>query len=439
MKKVMLLWLVAGSLLLVACTPSANVPLPAHEKSLSVHELPNGLTITLKEQHALPLVTIQFWIRVGSRNEPNGQQGIAHIFEHIWFKGTATQPVGSFHRSVESVGGELNAMTSHDWTMYFVTVPRDKFNVIFPLMVDLLKNPAFNETEIEKEKEVVTEEQRFQYNEPERYTDEQFGLLLLDSHPYRHPIIGYKDTILSQTKETISSFYDTWYVPNNMNIVVAGDIDSDEILQTVSAAFSDLAPKELPAIDFPKEPPRTDVRYNSSFRNVGYAYSALGYIAPNARSPDKYPFIVLNTLFSVGDSSRMNRILKQEKEIIVRGNSVYAPLMDTGVFETLIVTEPEKRAQAIAELLLQIQRLKTEPVTPQELARAKAVLLSGNLRSQEDLFQVGFDIGEAWVRGDLGDYTELETRVNAVTSADVQRVAQNYFTQHTLYEVKPKP
>lgn len=436
MKKVMLALLI---ILLTACTPSANVPLPKQEATLETHTLPNGLTVTLKEQHALPLTTIQFWVKVGSRNEPNGQQGIAHVFEHIWFKGTDTQPVGSFHKKVESLGGELNAMTSHDWTMYFVTVPADKFGDIFPNMVDLLLHPAFNETEIAKELEVIVEEQRFQYNEPDRYADEQFGLLLLDSHPYRNPIIGYKNTILSQNKTVISDFYRNWYVPNNMNIVIAGDINPAETLRTISEAFATFEPKELPLLEFPSETPRTEVRYNSTFREVGYVYAALGHIAPNARDEDKYPFIVLNTILSVGDSSRMNRQLKQEKGLITRGNSVYAPLSDLGVFEALIVAEPEKRGQAIAELVLLINKFKFERVTDEELARAKAIILADKLKSQEEIFQVGFDIGEAWVRGDLADYTEFDERVNAVTADDVHRVAQKYLTAHTLYEVKPTP
>lgn len=436
MKKVILAVLL---LFIAACTSSANVPLPKQEATLETHTLPNGLTVTLKEQHALPLTTIQFWVKVGSKNEPAGQQGIAHVFEHIWFKGTETQPVGSFHKKVESLGGELNAMTSHDWTMYFVTVPQDKFGDIFPLMVDLLLHPAFNETEIAKELEVIVEEQRFQYNEPDRYADEQFGLLLLDSHPYRNPIIGYKDTILSRDKTSISEFYRNWYVPNNMNIVIAGDIDPAETLQTVSSAFAAFESSPVPTLELPAEEPRTEIRYNSTFREVGYVYAALGHIAPSARDEDKYPFIVLNTILSVGDSSRMNRLLKQEKQLITRGNSVYAPLNDLGVFEALIVIEPEKRGQAIAELVLLINKFKFERVSDEELARAKAIILADKLKSQEEIFQVGFDIGESWVRGDMGDYTEFDERVKAVTAEDVQRVAKQYLGAHALYEVKPTP
>jgi zinc protease len=176
---------------------------------------------------------MQFWVKTGSKNEPEQYRGIAHIFEHMWFKGTPTQAVGSFDKKVGMLGGELNALTWLDWTMFYVTVPSDKLDEIFPYMTDLLFNPLFDPIELEKEKKVILEEQRAQYNEPERYTDEQFILLLIDKHPYRDPTIGYKSTISAATREAVSDFYKTWYAPNNMNIVVVGDVKKEEILKKI--------------------------------------------------------------------------------------------------------------------------------------------------------------------------------------------------------------
>ncbi|VVB81157.1 Insulinase (Peptidase family M16) [uncultured archaeon] len=232
-----------------------DVPLTSLQEKLDVTKLDNGMTVTIKEMKAVPLVTIQFWVHVGSKNEPEQYRGIAHIFEHIWFKGTATQPVGSFHKRVESLGGELNAMTSQDWTMYYVTVPSDKFDEIFPYMTDLLLNPAFDNNEIEKEKKVVLEEQSFSFNEPEKFLDDQFGLLLVDKHPYRNPVIGYKNTISAANREEIINFYKTWYVPNNMNIIVVGNINKEKTLEKIKQAFAGFKQQELPALDLPKESP----------------------------------------------------------------------------------------------------------------------------------------------------------------------------------------
>lgn len=434
MKKAVLL------LLLLACAPLSSVDTPLNNlnEELFATQLPNEMTVTVKEMHSLPLVTIQFWVRVGARNEPLQYKGIAHIFEHIWFKGTATQPVGSFHKKVESLGGELNAMTSHDWTMYYVVVPSDKFDDIFPLMVDLLLNPLFDETEIEKEKEVVVEEQRFSFNEPERYLDDQFGLLLLDKHPYRHPIIGYKETILAPKRQDVMDFYRAWYVPNNMNVVVVGDVNAEQTVRKIANAFKDFAPKKLPELTMPTEEPITTPRYNISAKDVGYSYVAAGYIGPSASSPDKYAAHVLNTIFSKGESSRMQRILKKEKNLIVRGASVFAPLTDLGVFEAIAVIEPEKKGDAVTALLLELSRFRTEKVTDEELARAKKLILAERVKSQEEMFQVGFNIGESWINGDVHEYTDFIENINKVTKEDVQKTAQKYFTAYTMYEVKPR-
>lgn len=416
-----------------------DVPLTSLQEELDITKLDNGMTVTIKEMKALPLVTIQFWVHVGARNEPEQYKGIAHIFEHIWFKGTATQPVGSFHKKVESLGGELNAMTSHDWTMYFVTVPADKFDDIFPNMVDLLLNPLFDNTEIEKEKEVVIEEQRFSFNEPERYLDDQFGLLLIDEHPYRHPVIGYKQTISAADRNAVMDFYHKWYVPNNMNIVVVGDINRDEILQKIKDAFVEFAPKELPALNTPRQAPLTQARYNSSYKDIGYTYIAIGTLAPDASDKEKYAMIMLNTIFSVGESSRLQQIVKKEKNLIVNGRSVVAPLNDMGIFEAIATVEPEKAGAAKAELILQLNRFKTEYVTDEELAKAKTIIKADKVRSQEEIFQVGYDIGQSWIDGELEDYPNFLSHVNSVTKEDIKQAAQKYFSEYALYELKPKP
>ncbi len=415
-----------------------DVPLTSLQEKLDVTTLDNGMLVTVKEMHTLPLVTIQFWIHVGGKNEPEEYKGIAHVFEHIWFKGTERQPVGSFHKKVESLGGELNAMTSYDWTMYYVTVPADRFDDIFPDMVDLLLNPLFNETEIEKEKEVVIEEQRFSFNEPEKYLDDQFGLLLIDKHPYKHPIIGYKETISASDREKIIEFYRTWYAPNNMNIVIVGDVDKQDIVNKIRNAFTEFNIVPLPELRLPQEEPISAPKYNSSFKDVGYTYVAAGFTAPNAQDKDRYAMQVLNTIFAEGESSRMQRIIKKQKNLIVSGRSVFVPLNDLGVFEAIAVIEPGKAGAAKAELLLQLNRFKTEMVTDEELQRAKTLMRTNRVKSQEEIFQVGFDIGQSWIEGNLDDYPQFLSRINALTKEDIKRVAQKYFIAYTMYEVKPK-
>jgi len=415
-----------------------DIPLTVVAKQPYVEQLGNGLTVSVMEKHALPLVTIQFWVHVGSKNEPEGKEGIAHVFEHIWFKGTATQPVGSFHKRVEQLGGELNAMTSQDWTMYFVTVPSDKFNEIFPNMVDLLLNTAFDENEIKKELEVIVEEQRMSFNSPERHLDDQFGLTLLDKHPYRNPIIGYKSTIFNVTREDLIQFYRTWYVPNNMNIVVAGDVDTQTVVSTIDNAFKEFQPQPLPQLELPKEELHTEPRYNSSARELGFNYIAVGFTAPKSNHPDKYAMQVFNVIFGESESSRLQQIVKKQKNLVVRANSVSAALNDLGVFEMIAVVEPEKRNEAVAELLVQLNKFKTEPVSEEELARAKRLIRAAYVQGQEEVGDVGMDIGESWISGTLDEYSNYLKRIDEVTKEDILRIAKQYFNNYTIYELKPK-
>jgi len=415
-----------------------DVPVTLASQDVSTTVLPNGLTVTVKELENSPLVTIQFWVRVGARNEEDKNRGISHIFEHVWFKGTEKQPVGSFHKRVESLGGELNAMTSFDWTMYFVTLPKDKFNDIFPNMVDLLLNPLFNETEISKELQVIVEEQRFSFNNPTQYVDDQFAQLLITDHPYHNPIIGYKDTILNATRDSIVDYYHQWYAPNNMNIIVAGNIDKDYVVNTVQKEFANFEKRQLPELNIRKLEAPAQNLYNTSTRDIGYTYIATGYFAPKATDSDRYAMQVLNTILIAGDSSRIERILKQEKQLITQGVGAYVPLIETGVTQTILTVEPEKAGQAKAELLYQMNRFKTEEVTDEELERAKAIIITQRLREQEELFQIGFAIGQAWVQNDSTIYTNYIDNINKVTKEDIKRVANKYLTTYTMYELKPK-
>jgi len=416
--------------------PLKNVDKPYVEsdKPLFTTTLNNGLHVTTKEIHTLPLVSIQFWVNVGSKQEPEGAEGVAHIFEHIWFKGTATQLAGSFHKKVENLGGELNAMTSHDWTMYYVTVPSDKFHEIFPNMVDLLKNPLFDQDEITRELQVILEEQRKSFNNPLRHADDKFAKLLIDEHPYGNPIIGYKSSISNMSRQQIIDYYNIYYVPNNMHIIVVGDIHTPEIVDTIERTLGDMQPAPLPEFNFSQSRPE-EPQYNSSTRELANHYIAMGYLTPESTHPDHYVLDVINALFSEMDSSRMRQKLKQEN-LIIEGGSVSAQLRDLGAFEAYIVTDPDKRNEAVTALLTEIKRLTYEPISEEELERAKAYIKAKRARDNEEIFHIGMELGEFWIDGIVDEYAEYNERIDAVTQEDILRVANNYFTEYTMYEIK---
>ncbi|OYT32346.1 hypothetical protein B6U93_02210 [Candidatus Woesearchaeota archaeon ex4484_78] len=415
-----------------------NLSQPSERNALFFTKLDNGLSITVKEMHQLPLVTMQFWVNTGSRNENDSNRGVAHIFEHIFFKGSKFQKTGEFLNVIESVGGDFNAMTSFDWTAFFIVVPSDKFHIVFPYFVDLLLNPAFNQSEISKELQVILEEQRTDFNVPLRYASTEFGKVLVEKHPYRNPVIGYKSTIANMTRDQIINFYNTWYVPNNINVVVVGDINTENVLKMISEAFKDFKPKPLPKLNLPKQPMHTVQKYNVTERRISNDYAVIGYILPDAQSQDIPVLKVLSKILVEGKSSRLEKILKREQNLVIDVVGGVYPFKDFGVFELILTASPDKKALALVETLSQINKLKTDLISDQELETGKMLLIAERARKLENIKEVGFEIGKMWIAGTLDDYYNYVPKIKKVTKEDIRRVVKKYFLAPTIFEVKPK-
>lgn len=414
-----------------------DVPVSRSQQPAFQTQLDNGLTITVLENHAYPLVTIQFWVKVGSRYEEKGSEGVAHIFEHIWFKGTELQPAGSFHKRVENLGGELNAMTSHDWTMFYVTLPKDKFDDIFPYQVDLLKNQLLPQEEIERELKVILEEQRKSYNDPVMHLDEEFSKLFIEEHPYRNPIIGYKDTIENMSREQIKKVYETYYVPNNINIVVVGDVNTATVTDKIEAQLGGLRAKPLPKLDLEPQQPHEQPSYDSITRDLGKNYIAMGYITPEATHPDHYTLDVIAAIFAKMKSSRMQQQLK-ETNLITSGRGISVQLTDFGAFMVIMNTDPDKRNQAVTELIKELNKLKLQKVSEEELERAKQYIRSEFAKKNEEIFEQGMYLGQAWVYGNFGEAQNYLRNIDKVTREEIQEVADKYFNNYVMFEIKPE-
>ena len=415
-----------------------NTAQPIEKSTLLTTKLDNDLTITIKEMHQLPLVTVQFWIKTGSRNENDHNRGVSHIFEHIFFKGTKTQPPGTFLSRVENLGGEFNAMTSMDWTVFFITIPSDKFDFILPYFTDLLLNPEFNQEEIDKELKVILEEQSIDFNEPLRYATAEFGKILIDEHPYKHPIIGYENTIANMSRENILSFYHAWYVPNNINIIVVGDVKTEHVLEKVKEELKDFKKRPIPKLNLPKQKLHTVQRYNISERAIGYDYIVLGYILPPADSKEIYTFDVLSKLLVEAKSSRLEKILKNEKNLVDDDMGGVFHFKDMSMFEIILTVDPEKKSEALGETLILINDLKNELVSSDELKTGKMLLKSDRAKKLEEVYAVGIEIGEMWAVDILDKYYDYISNIDKVSKKDIQNAARGYFLAPVIFEVKPK-
>jgi zinc protease len=394
--------------------------------------LANGLTVLSIENHQGPTVAIQVWYHVGGKDDPPGRSGFAHLFEHIMFKSTTNQKSENFDRLTEAVGGENNAFTEEDMTVYHETVPSNYLEPLLWAEADRMANLSVNEESFISERAVVEEEFRQSilsrpYGRLELYVDQDS----FTAHPYKRGVIGSIANLDSATLEDVRKFHQTYYRPDNATLIVSGDFDPTQLDAWVDKYFGRIA---KPATAIPRvsvtEPARTkETRFNTTGPNVPLPATAITYLVPPRKSDDSDALQVLEVILGQGESSRMNQSLVYRQQI-ASSVEVSADLRDdAGLFELIVTTAGGKSAaDAEKAALAELDKIRTEPVTPAELDKARNLLLSGVLRGRETVQGQAFALGEAAVR--LGDAERVNTdiaRLEAVTATDVQRVAQKYF------------
>jgi zinc protease len=395
------------------------------------HELANGLRVLLLEDHTVPLVSVEVWYHVGSKNERPGRTGFAHLFEHLMFKGSAHVGPEEHGHFIESIGGRENATTDWDRTLYFEVVPSNYLERILWMEADRMQTLDVSEANFLSEREVVKEERRLRIDDP------PFGRLLevvfakaYTVHPYHTLPIGSMADLDAATIEDVRDFYRTWYVPNNATLVIAGDLDPALTLAAVESYFGPI-PKGAPLVrDIPREPPQTAPR-----REVAYDAKAplaaviLTYHVPAASDPDTYPLEVASHILSAGESSRLYRKLVYERQIAINAGGEADSLEDPGVFLfSAILQQGQKPETGETALQAEIDRLRREPVDAAELEKAKNQIIAERVFARESSLSRASAIGKAAVilgKLDLVNH-DLEL-YQKVTAGDIQRVAQTYF------------
>jgi zinc protease len=428
------------AILLACAAASAGAVAPAARAQTRVprldyreRTLPNGLKVLTAEDHASPTVAIQVWYKVGSKDDPEGRSGFAHLFEHIMFKATKNMKAETIDRLTEDVGGFNNAFTADDVTVYFEVVPSNYLETLIWAEADRLGSLVVDEPTFKPERDVVKEEFR------QRYLADPYGRLRLlieqksfVKHPYRRPGIGNIDELNAATIEDVRKFHSTYYRPDNATLVVVGDFDPKQLDAWVDKYFSRI-PKpagSVPRVDV-EEPARTaEKRYAERVPNVPLPAVASTYIVPGAASDDAFALNVAQAILSAGESSRLYNSLVYEQQLAAEAQA-YADLReDLGLF-AFVVTMASGKTVAEGERALQavIKRMQDEPVTAAELDKARNQLVTAKLNQYETSNGKALALGEAAVL--LGDARRVNTdieRLQAVTAADVQRVMKKYVT-----------
>jgi len=377
-------------------------------------------------------VSFQVWYRVGSRNEARGATGIAHFLEHMMFKGTPTHGRGQFARLVEQNGGQDNAFTSHDVTSYFVDVAADKLDLVIELDADRMQNLLLDPKEIDSERQVVLEERRTRTeDDPGGFLGEEVASLAFRAHPYGFPVIGWQEDIARITPEEIRAFYRTYYVPNNALIVAVGDLRAAETLERIRRRFGRIprgpAPPPVLAVEpSPNGERRVVVRKQAELPIVYVAYHV-----PNQRSDDAVPLEVLSTILSGGRASRLYRDLVYERRLALEAGGDYSYFsVDPNLFWFWATAMPGQGAEALEkELLTQVERLKKEPVTDEELQRAKNQLEASFVFQEDSVHHRASLLARFEVIGGYAQKDQFLAKIRAVTATDLARAARAWFPE----------
>ena len=402
--------------------------------------LDNGLKVIVREDHRAPVATVQVWYRVGSSHEPDGSTGISHVLEHMMFKGTPNYGPGEYSRILSANGAEENAFTSRDYTGYYATLANDRIELAMELEADRMRHLLLLPEEFAKEVEVVKEERRLRTEDkPTALTYEQFSAVAYRVLPYRNPIIGWMSDLEQMTADDLRAWYQRWYAPNNAILVVAGDVDPEQVLALAQKHFGALQPQEPPTPRQAREPePRgtTRVTVRAPARQP---YLLMGYKTPVIGQADEpwepYALEVLASVLDGGDSARFSARLVRGSEVASSAGADYSAYGRLPGMLLVDGTPADGHDMAVLEAALraEIERLKTEGVQPAELQRVITQLVAGKVYERDSIMAQAMQIGSLEALGlgwRLAD--EVVERIRAVTPEQVQAVARKYLDDKRL-------
>ena len=415
----------------------------ASNDNIVVHEyqLDNGMKIFVKEDHRAPVVASMVWYKVGSSYENNGTTGVSHVLEHMMFKGTEKYGPGEFSRIIAENGGKNNAFTSRDYTAYFQRLHKDKLETSMRMEADRMRGMKVVDEEFAKEVQVVIEERRMRTEDnPESLTYEAFNASAYTASPYRRPVIGWMNDLENMTAQDIRDWYQVWYAPNNASLVVAGDVDPKQVYQLAKKYFAPLKPiKDIAPPKPQQEPEQKGQRRIIVKAPAELPYLLMGYKVPSVTGAQEewepYALDVLSNVLDGGNSARFAKNLVRSQQVAASAGAGYSPfsrldtlfLFDGNPAQGHTMAELE---QAIRE---QIELVKNEPVSDDELARIKAQVIAADVYQLDSVFYQAMKIGQFETIGlDWRLSDQYAERIQQVTAEQVQKVAQKYLIDDSL-------
>jgi zinc protease len=423
-----------------AAAPSVRPP----QMKVVTREIPNGLKLVMVEDHKTPIVSVQVWYHVGSKDERPGRTGFAHLFEHLMFKGSAHVEPEQHMRIIEAMGGVTNAYTTEDVTVYFETVPSNYLARALWLEADRMGSLDVSQENFDAEREVVKEERRLRFdNQPYGRVWEDLDAAAFTTHPYHHSVIGSMEDLNKATVEDVREFFHAFYRPDNATLVLVGDLNPDEAVRMAQTYFGGIPrPKQpIERIDAPEPPQKAERRLTKSYDNSPLPAVIMGYHGPANFAPDSYPLDVATSILSNGQSSILYKELVYEQRLAAQAQAFGFFSEDPNlIIFRAILNQGKTPAEGEKALDAVIEQLKTTLVPPRDLEKAKNQEIASIVLRRQRVQAKANALGLCAVVGKDVNLvnTELDRYLN-VTAADIQRTAQQYLvsTQRTVLIVEP--
>lgn len=416
---------------------------------VSTRELGNGMRVVVKIDRRAPVAVSMVWYRIGSVDEHNGATGVAHVLEHMMFKGTRTIGPGEFSKLIAAAGGRENAFTSRDYTGYFQTLHKSALPLSIRLEADRMANLVLSPEEFAKELKVVMEERRLRTDDrPHSVVYERLMANALTAHPYRNPIIGWMSDLESLTLEDTRRFYEQWYAPNNATLVVVGDVVPEEVFALAEKHFGPIPAKKLPPRKPQQEPPQLGMKRMIVKAPAELPYVLMAYRVPRLEKPaedwEPYALDMLESVLSGNAAARLPQTLVKTDRVATSASAGYDGVGRGPAFFYLSGSPVSGRSADEVErgLRREIRRIVDEGVTPEELDRVKAQAVAAKVYQRDSMFFQARQIGWMEVIGfshrDLDLFLE---KLQQVTSEQVREVARKYLVDDrlTVAHLDPQP
>jgi len=426
--------LVAGTTAAALLAPSRAMANP-YEKTLA-----NGLRVIVQEDRRAPTAVHMVWYRAGSMDEVDGTSGVAHVLEHMMFKGTRALKPGEFNQRVAGAGGRDNAFTSLDYTAYFQQVPSARLGEMMALEADRMTNLVLDAKEFAQEIKVVMEERRLRTDDnPQSLVHEKQMAAAFQAHPYRRPVIGWMSDLESMTAADARDWYRRWYAPNNAYVVVVGDVSRDEVFRLAEKHYGKIPRRVLPARKPQSEPPQVGVKRLTVKAPAKLPYLSLAWKVPALRDLHKdrepYALEMLAGVLDGHDAARLARNLVRDAKIAVSAGAGYDPTVRGEALFMVGGTPANGRSVAELEAALraEIARVASEGVDSRELERVRTQVIAAQVYKRDSMMAQAMEIGRMEAAGvRWRDIEILLEKIRSVTAEEVRAVAKRYFGDDTL-------